>query len=323
MTAACALATAGLLDWLIGDPCWLPHPVRLLGLLIDTLEKTARKQLLQPVALKTAGALITLALGFFCVLCTVAVVKLAFRLHPVAGFAAQTYFYYVFIAGGDLRHHVKRVEKALLAEDITLARRATGMLVSRDTENLKPGELSRATLESLFESLSDGLIAPLFYGALFGPAAMAFYKTVNTLDSMIGYKTSPYLHLGWFAARLDDFLNFIPARLSAVLIIVAGFAGGNFFNAVKTLKENRFKHESPNSAWPEAAAAGVLGVRFGGADYYRGRLVFNEVINPAGRPVTAGLLGPGLSLYYRVTLFAYLVFVPLAWGARALEVSLY
>lgn len=323
MHSCCALLLAGLLDWLFGDPRWLPHPVRLLGALIDTFEQPIRKYIKKPAALKFAGSLLALTICALSVLLTCLALFFAYRLHPAAGFFVQTYLYFAFLAAGDLRHHVKRVKEPLKKGDIKAARKATSMLVSRDTSGLGPNDLTRATLESLFESSADGLVAPLFFAALFGPAGAAFCKAVNTLDSMIGYKNERYLHLGWFAAKLDDVVNYLPARLTALLIMVAGALSGNFVKALSVLKENRFKHDSPNSAWPEAAAAGVLGVRFGGADYYQGALVKNAVINPQGSVTTPLVFKPGLYLYYRTVFLAYLVLLPLSWGLGTLEVCLF
>lgn len=311
-----AFFLAGLLDWLIGDPRWLPHPVRLLGRIINLLERTAKSLFSSRIGLRLAGIIIVVITaggsGFLVYL----LVKSTYNLHPAAGFITELYLYFTVLAGGDLRNHILRVDKAFEEGKLDEARAATAMLVSRDTKTLREEDLARATLESLFENSADGLVAPLFFIALGGPVAAVFYKAVNTLDSMIGYKNSDYLDLGCFSARLDDLLNFIPARLTAFLIILAGSGRGNFSSAVKVLRKDRRKHDSPNSAWPEAAAAGVLGIRFGGADYYRGKLVERPVINREGNEAGFSDISLGLKLYYRTSLLAFIGFFILAWWVR-------
>jgi len=318
-----AFFLAGLLDWLIGDPCWLPHPVRLLGRIINILEKAARSLFSSRLGLRFAGIVIVLIAaggsGFLVYL----LLTSAYRLHPATGFITEFYLYFTVLAGGDLRNHIFRVKKAFKEGKLDEARAATAMLVSRDTKTLREEGLVRATLESLFENSADGLVAPLLFIALGGPAAAVFYKAVNTLDSMIGYKNSDYIDLGCFSARLDDLLNYLPARLTAVLIILAGLSRGNFSSAVKVLRNDRRRHDSPNSAWPEAAAAGVLGIKFGGPDYYRGKFVERPVINREGNEADFSDISLGLRLYYRTSLLAFIGFFILAWWVRTWEVLIF
>ncbi len=323
MLSTAALAMAGILDWLIGDPRWMPHPVRLIGSLINVVEINVRKNTAKPAALKIAGTVMALLICGGFALIVFVIISLAYRFHFAAGFIVESYIYYAFLAGGDLRNHIRRVEKTLIAGNISGAREATAMLVSRDTEHLNQQDLSRAALESLYENSSDGFIAPLFYAAVAGPAGIVFYKATSTLDSMVGYKNNAYYHLGWFSARLDDLLNYFPARFTAILIIAAGCRNGNILGAFKILKDNRSKHESPNSAWPEAAAAGILDLRFGGPDYYDGKLVEHALINPGGKVAAPSMIRPGLNLYYRAILLAYIILVAFAWWLRTLEVFIF
>jgi len=319
LISALLLTLAYLLDWVLGDPPWFPHPVRLLGAFIGFLEKTVRRIFKAQTGLQFAGILMVIIAAGGSAALVFVLVAAAYRLHTAAGLFAELYIYYAMLAGGDLRHHILRVKTALDDEDLEKARFATSMLVSRDTKNLEEPGLSRASIESLFENSADGLVAPLFFAALGGPVGAVFYKTVNTLDSMIGYKNDQYLHLGRCAAKLDDFLNYIPARFTALVILVAGLSWQRLYPAFKVLKSDRRKHESPNSAWPEAAAAGVLGIKLSGADYYGGKLIDRPAINEHGREAAADDIGRGLSLYYRTSILAFALLASLAWWIRTWE----
>ncbi len=186
----------------------------------------------------------------------------------------QFYLLYALLACGGLAREAIRVIEILENEGLEKGRRALAGIVGRETGKLQEDDIFRAVIETVAENLSDGVIAPLFYFMIGGlPLAWA-YKAVNTLDSMLGYKNDRYLYFGRFAARLDDFFNFIPARISALLILVsAGFLGLDPLSGWRVLWRDRRAHSSPNSGWPEAAMAGILGVRLGGDNYYHGELV--------------------------------------------------
>ena len=318
-----ALTAAYLLDWIIGDPPGLPHPVRLLGTVIVFLEKAARRLFASPRGLKIAGGAIVIiaAGGAFAIV--FGLLAAAYSLHPAAGLALEIYILFTALAGGDLRNHVRTVEQNLKTGNLAEARTSTALLVSRDTAGMGESSLSRAALESLFENSADGLVAPLFFAALGGPAAAVLYKAVNTMDSMIGYKTKEYLNLGYFAAKIDDILSFIPARLTAAIIILAGMLHKrrrkNWYDGWRVLRDDRRKHESPNSAWPEAAAAGVLGLRFGGSDYYHGELVYRPEINPSGREPGCGDIAKGLVLFRYTSIVAFTGLLLLAYCLRVWE----
>lgn len=198
--ASAALAAAYLLDLWVGDPPRLPHPVRLLGVMIGLLEKTARRLFKTEAGLKSAGAAIVILAAGGSALAALIAVRAGYALHPLAGLILETYIFFSVLAGGDLHNHVFRVKQNLEAGRLEEARRSAAMLVSRDTGRLEEGGVSRAALESLFENSADGLVAPLFFAAVGGPAAAVFYKAVSTLDSMIGYRTEKYKDLGFFAA---------------------------------------------------------------------------------------------------------------------------
>jgi adenosylcobinamide-phosphate synthase len=316
-----ALALAYLADYLFGDPPWLPHPVRLIGRLISMLEGAARKIFKSDCGLKLAGLIIVLLVAAGSALIVYLSLAAAYRFNPAAGFLFELYLYYAVLAGGDLRNHLLAVLAALREGKVEEGRSKVALLVSRDTQELDAGELSRAALESLFENSSDGLVAPLFFAALFGPAAAVFYKAVSTLDSMIGYKNKTYAALGFTAARLDDLLNYLPARLTALLILIAGCGRENGATAWRVLVSDRYKHESPNSAWPEAAAAGVLNVRLGGSAAYQGQVRKRPEINAAGQEAGPETIAAGLNLFQKTSLLAVLLLLALACGLMLLEVG--
>ncbi len=321
--AIAALGAAYLLDLIIGDPRWLPHPVRALGLLISLLEKAVRRIFRSGPGLKLGGAITVLITAGGAALLTYYVLKTAYQANFLIGIIVEVYILFSVFAGGDLYRHLSRVDKDLEQPGLQKARASVALLVSRDTANLDQSGISRAALESLFENSADGLIGPLFFAALGGPVLAVFYKGISTLDSMLGYKTVKYKDIGYFAARTDDFLNYIPARLTAVIIVLAGILQGRGKEGWKVLMQDHNKHASPNSAWPEAAAAGVLGLRFGGADYFDGAAVERPVINAAGDLPLRKDIQRGLLLFQRVSILSAIVLIVFAYYLRSGEVFLF
>jgi len=318
-----ALVIAFSLDCLIGDPPRWPHPVRLLGAAVTFMDNGARRMFSSPRGLKVAGLLIVIiaAGGFAAVIALL--LSFFYRLHLVAGWVFEVYILFTMLAGGDLHRHVSKVGKELAGGHLEKARMSVAMLVSRDTKSMDESAISRAALESLFENSADGLIAPLFFIALGGAPLAAFYKAVNTLDSMLGYKSERYEYLGFFPARLDDILSFIPSRLTALFLLLAGLFKKGFIRGVQVLSVDRHKHDSPNSAWPEAAAAGVLGLKFGGPDYYQGRLKKQPVINENGRGPGPVDIAGGLALFWSVSIPAFTLFLYLYYRLDSWEVFIF
>ena len=271
-----------LLDQLLGDPRWLPHPVRIIGTVCAGCERLTRA-LLPPFV---AGiCTVALVLGFT-VATTWAVLAGANLLHPWLGNTASILLLYTTIAARDLVSHSRQVYAALDTGNLPEARRRVGMIVGRDTANLDEAGIARAAVESVAESMVDGVTAPLFFAVLGGPMAAMLYKAVNTMDSMFGYKNERYRKFGWAAARLDDLANFIPARLTSLIIPAAAFllrleAKGSLF----ILLRDRLRHASPNSGHTEAAVAGALGVQLGGANLYSGKLMEKPAIGEPTRPI--------------------------------------
>jgi adenosylcobinamide-phosphate synthase len=270
------LTLAIALDLMLGDPRWLPHPVVFIGRLITALE-TLFRRIFRPE--RVAGVLLLLTTAGSSAAAAWLLLRFSSLLHPLAAFLVAGVISYTCLAARSLHSESALVATALAAGDLSEARRALSYIVGRDTDNLDECEIWRALVETVAENTSDGIIAPLFWLTLGGPVAGITYKAVSTLDSMVGYKNERYLHLGWASARMDDLLNYIPARLTALLMILAApLAGLSPRGALTITLRDRMKHPSPNSGYPEAAAAGALGVQLGGNSFYGGRESWKENI---------------------------------------------
>ena len=282
-----ALLLGFLLDLLLGDPRWLPHPIRAIGALIAGLEKVLRKIFPKNRSGQLAGgvALVILVLvlsgGF-----TLLVLWLCGKVGLWLRFLAETILCFQLLATRSLKGESMKVYKALKAGDLEGARYAVSMIVGRDTQCLDEAGVARAAVETVAENASDGVIAPLIFLAIGGAPLGMVYKAVNTMDSMVGYKNDQYLWFGRCAARLDDVVNFSPARLAGLLMCLgAGFSGFDAPNALRIFRRDRKNHKSPNSAHTEAAAAGALHIQLGGSNYYFGKLVEKPTIGDADHPV--------------------------------------
>ncbi len=274
------------LDLAIGDPLWLPHPVRLIGKSINGLERLLRKVFTAATGERLGGILLVLFLVLPVYFITDRIVTLLYqasgRLSTILGTVIVVYLTATTIATRELIRSAQLVIASIRNGDLVSARQQVSMIVGRDTQELSDKGVLKATIETLAENLSDGVIAPLFYLAVGGlPLAMT-YKAVNTLDSMVGYKNEKYRYFGWAAARLDDLANYLPARITGLIIVLSLFTVLLVRNARKSvsavrrclfimLRDGR-KHPSPNSGIPEAAMAGALGIRLGGPSTYGGVL---------------------------------------------------
>ncbi|MBI5686143.1 MAG: cobalamin biosynthesis protein CobD [Verrucomicrobia bacterium] len=256
------------LDLLLGDPRWLPHPVKLIGRFAAALEAPLRRSI--PNARAAGVIAVAIVLGVTG-LVTLGLIHCASALHPLAGDIVSILLLYTAFAARDLASHANAVYRALTNNNLAEARRRVGMIVGRDTARLDEREVVRATVESVAESLVDGVTAPLFFAVLGGPVGAMLYKAVNTLDSTFGYKDERYIQFGWASARLDDVANFLPARLTAPLVAVAAaLLGHNPLRSLRIWLRDGRKHASPNAGLSEAAVAGALGVQLGGTNYYGG-----------------------------------------------------
>ncbi|MBQ5331914.1 MAG: cobalamin biosynthesis protein CobD [Oscillospiraceae bacterium] len=269
------------LDIFIGDPHSLPHPVRLIGWLISKLENFFRNKIGDE---KKAGTLLCVSVLIISTLIPALILFICYRINLVLGIIIESILCYYLIAARSLRDESMKVYKAIEKEDTESARLSLSMIVGRDTNVLDRDGMIRATVETVAENTSDGVTAPLFYMAIGGASLGFFYKAANTMDSMIGYKNEKYLNFGRTAAKLDDILNFIPSRFTALLMIISAFMLGlDGDGAFRIWKRDRLNHSSPNSAQTEAAAAGALGIVLGGDAYYGGKLCEKPYIGDASR----------------------------------------
>lgn len=283
------------LDLLIGDPHFIPHPVRLIGSLISFCDKRLNcdagynisEKKLNLIKYKR-GMLLAFTVIFATFAISVIIIVAAYSINLYAGVIAEAVMTWQILATKCLRVESMRVYDALRTDGVDAGRRAVSMIVGRDTSVLDAAGVTRAAVETIAENTSDGVIAPMLYTAIGGPVLGFVYKAVNTMDSMIGYKNDKYMYFGRFAARLDDVVNFIPARISAYLMIVAAFIGGRQFdgqNAYRIFKRDRFNHASPNSAQTESVCAGALRVRLAGDAVYFGKLVKKKYIGDGLREI--------------------------------------
>jgi len=268
------LLAAAALDALVGDPRWLPHPVRAMGAVITWIDGRVRTICTTDDALRLAGVALAVTLPVGSYLAASSVIQLAGSWSPSSAEAMTILLAATTLAGRDLLDHARAVSRALGQGDLLLAREAVARIVGRDSAQLNESEIVRATVETVAESTADGIIAPIVYLTLGGvPLALA-YKAVNTLDSMIGHRDARYEHFGWASAKLDDVMNWVPARLAGTFIaLAAGFATGRWErvrDSLYCLHRDGDKHPSPNSGQPEAAMAGALGVQLGGVNHYDG-----------------------------------------------------
>lgn len=287
------ICTGFVLDLLLGDPHVIWHPVRGIGAVIAGWERILRKVLrIAPererdrVKKRIAGVLLAGGVLLVVIAATVCILSLAGRIHPVLRMCMECLICYQMLAMKSLKAESMKVYDALMEDDVEKARYALSMIVGRDTEPLDREGIEKAAIETVAENTSDGVIAPLFYMLLFGVLGGIIYKSVNTMDSMVGYKNDTYLYFGWAAAKLDDILNLIPSRIAAVFMIAAAFLlGYNGKNAIYIYRRDRLRHASPNSAQTEAVCAGALSIELAGDAYYFGKLYHKPTIGDAHRKV--------------------------------------
>ena len=283
------------LDLLIGDPHFIPHPVRLIGSLISFCDKrlncdaeyNSYEKKLNLIKYKR-GMLLVFTVIFATFAMSVIIIVAAYSINLYAGVIAEAVMTWQILATKCLRVESMRVYDALRTDGVDAGRKAVSMIVGRDTSVLDAAGVTRAAVETIAENTSDGVIAPMLYTAIGGPVLGFVYKAVNTMDSMLGYKNDKYMYFGRFAARLDDVVNFIPARISAYLMIAAAFIGGRQFdgkNAYRIFKRDRFNHASPNSAQTESVCAGALRVQLAGDAVYFGKLVKKKYIGDGLREI--------------------------------------
>ncbi len=311
------LLIASALDGICGDPRWLPHPVRMMGQCIAWLDHRVRNICRSNTSLRMVG--ICLAGGFpimaYCL--SAVIIQEAEHFAWWLGSALSIGLASTTLAARDLWDHVRAVNDPLQAGDLPAARGAVAMIVGRDTAELSESEVARATVETVAESVSDGVIAPLLYLAVGGAPLALAYKAVNTLDSMIGHRDERYAYLGWASARLDDLVNWMPARLSAVLLLLgAGLITQQIeriHNGWRVLKRDGSLHPSPNSGRPEAAMAGILGIRLGGTNFYEGIAQDRPILGSEGRSAEASDIPLAATIMVAASVLGVFLAVGVRW----------
>ena len=289
-----ALCLGFLLDLIFGDPHWLPHPVRLMGRAISGLEKALRPRFPDtPQGRRSSGRVMVILVLLIFTAAPLVILLLCQRISPFLRLAVETVMCYQLLAARSLRDESMKVYDALCQDDLSLAREKVSMIVGRDTQKLSREQVAKAAVETVAENTSDGVVAPLFYMAIGGGVLGFFYKAANTMDSMVGYRNERYEDFGRAAAKLDDIVNFIPSRLSALLMIIAAVLPGySAKDGWKIWRRDRFQHKSPNSAQTESVCAGALGVQLAGDASYFGVPVRKPTIGDPLRPVEAQDIGP-------------------------------
>ncbi|MFB9329795.1 adenosylcobinamide-phosphate synthase CbiB [Paenibacillus aurantiacus] len=303
-------AAAIVIDWAIGDPRWPTHPVILIGRLIGRLERWLRPEsaVLSPGKLRLRGV----ALALITVLTAYAVLALvvfaADWIHPYVGYAVSAWFVSTTIAVKGLKDAAMLVYRPLAAGDLDQARRYAGYIVSRDTSAMDERDTARSAIETVSENTVDAFVSPVVFALLGGAPLAMLYRAVNTLDSMVGYKNDRYLYFGWSSARLDDVLNYIPARLAALAMTLAAalLPGLSPARAIRAVFIFAKLHPSPNSGLPESAAAGAIGIELGGRNVYFGRVSERARMGWPLRPLAAKDILSAVRLLYVTSILIFM-----------------
>lgn len=309
------LAAACIVDAAIGDPRWFPHPVRGMGSVINWCDRFVQQRLRSPVKQRMAGLLLAVVLPAGAYGAGALLIQFAGSINLLWGSLVTVLLAWTTLAARDLFDHVLSVQAALQSASLPEARAAVAKIVGRDTEEMAESDIVRATVETIAESVADGVMAPLFYLAIGGAPLALAYKAINTLDSMIGHMDERYRWFGWASARLDDVANFLPARITALLLVLsAGIVSRSWpimSRAWCILLRDGGKHASPNSGRPEAAMAGALGVQLGGINFYDGRPVERSCLGDPDEPLARTHIGRALRLMAWTSFWGFLLGVGL------------
>ena len=269
-----ALVMGYILDLIFGDPYWMPHPVRFIGNLISILEKVIRRFMPKTKRGEYIGGIIlTVMVVSISMVIPLVIILMAKSINTYLALTVETFMCYQILATKSLKVESMKVYDELAKNDLPSARKAVSMIVGRDTKDLTFSGVAKAAVETVAENTSDGIIAPMIFIAIGGAPMGFFYKAINTMDSMVGYKNEKYINFGRFAAKLDDVVNYLPARISAYQMILSSFfLRYDYKNAFKIYKRDRYNHASPNSAQTESVCAGALDIQLAGNAYYFGKL---------------------------------------------------
>lgn len=310
MWSLCALILGFCLDLIVGDPHWMPHPIVFIGKLIDVTEKGMRKLFPKTVRGENfAGVAIWLIVVTVSTGLPLLILRLAYGASCWLGFVLETILCAQILATKSLKTESMKVYQALQTGDLEKARYAVSMIVGRDTQRLDEAGVARAAVETVAENTSDGIVAPMLFLAIGGAPLGFFYKAVNTMDSMLGYVEMPYKNVGLVPAKMDDFFNYIPARISALLMLAAGtLLGFDGKNGWKIFKRDRYNHASPNSAQTESVCAGLLGLRLAGDAWYHGVLHKKKFIGDPNREIEPGDIPKSCRILYGTAILSLAVF---------------
>ena len=310
MWSLCALILSFCLDLIVGDPHWMPHPIVLIGKLIDLTEKAMRKVFPKTVrGENVAGAAIWLIVVTVSAGIPLLILYVAYDFNCWLGLLLETIMCAQILATKSLKQESMKVYDALKTGDLEKARYAVSMIVGRDTQRLDDAGVARAAVETVAENTSDGIIAPMLFLAIGGVPLGFFYKAVNTMDSMLGYVEMPYKNVGLVPAKMDDLFNYIPARLSALLMLAAGtLLGMDGKNGWKIFRRDRYHHASPNSAQTESVCAGLLGLRLAGDAWYHGVLHKKKFIGDPMREIEPEDIPRACRLLYATAILSLAVF---------------
>ncbi|AEB76065.1 cobalamin biosynthesis protein CobD [Clostridium botulinum] len=300
---------AFILDCILGDPYWFPHPVRFIGKYISFFEKQIRKANFKDITLKIGGVFLTLStIGLTYGICF-GILKAAYIINPKIYYVLNIVILWTCIAPKCLSNEAIKIYKELVNNNIEKSRKQLSYIVGRDTDNLDESEITRAVVETVGENTSDGIIAPLMYMFIGGAPLALTYKAVNTLDSMVGYKEDIYLNFGWFSAKLDDVVNYIPARLTALFMVISSFIlRFDYKNCIKIINRDKNNHTSPNAGYPESAMAGALRVKIGGTNSYFGKLTYKPTIGDELKKLEKEDIRKSTILMYGTTIVSIVIF---------------
>lgn len=302
---AIEIVLAYILDLILGDPRWFPHPVKGIGWLIKKLEPVLRKTIKNE---RIAGGVLALsAIGITWGLSFI-ITRQALSVNRYLGAAVSILFIYTSLAVKDLEVESMEVYQALKRDDIALGRKKLSAIVGRDTADLDNRQIIRATVETVSENIVDGVVSPLFYAFLGGAPLALAYKAANTLDSMVGYKNEKYKDFGWASAKIDTLANFIPARLSLLFLPIASLlAGKDALNSWRIARRDGRRNPSLNSGMPEAALAGALGIRLGGLNYYNSKPILKPFIGDDINALEIGHIKDSIKISYISSAFFLIV----------------
>lgn len=306
------------LDLIFGDPYSFPHPVRYIGKLIRFVEGKVRKCAKSQRALKIGGFILWFITAFTTYFLVWLLVQIS-KMHPIVYFVTNAFLLYTTLATKCLGDEALKIYKVLKTGDLSASRVQLSYIVGRDTAHLREEEIVRATVETVAENTVDGIIAPLFY-AFIGGAPLAFlYKAINTLDSTVGYKNEKYAAIGFASAKIDDVANFIPARITAVLMMFASMVLKlEYKSSIKIAIRDRKNHKSPNCAYAEGAVAGALGIQLGGTNVYFGESIYKPTIGDKVRQIEAEDILRTNKIMYATSFIGLVIFMGIYLGISAL-----